>query len=72
MLSIRLDKNLEQSLAEIADATNTTKTALMKEAITRYIDDKTDYILAARALKDVQTTFPLETVLQEFKDELQN
>jgi predicted DNA-binding protein len=70
MLSVRLDKNLEQSLAEIAAATNTTKTALMKEAITRYIDDRTDYILAARALKDMRTAFPLEKVLQEFRDEL--
>ncbi|MDR1560738.1 MAG: DUF6290 family protein [Holosporaceae bacterium] len=70
MLSVRLDKNLEQSLAEIAAATNTTKTALMKEAIIRYINDKTDYILAAQSLKNVQTTFSLETVLQEFKDEL--
>jgi predicted DNA-binding protein len=70
MLSIRLDKNIEQSLAEIALATNTTKTALVKDAIARYVEDKTDYILAASSLKRMQTTFSLEEILQEFKNEL--
>jgi predicted DNA-binding protein len=70
MLSIRLDKNTEKSLADIANATSTTKAALVREAIERYIEDETDYLLAARSMKKMQKTFSLEKVLQEFKNEL--
>jgi predicted DNA-binding protein len=70
MLSIRLDKNTEKSLTDIANATCTTKTALVREALEHYIEDKTDYILAAKSMKNMQKTFTLEEILQEFKNEL--
>jgi predicted DNA-binding protein len=42
----------------------------VKEALERYIEDKADYILAAQSMKKTQTTFSLEEVLQEFRNEL--
>jgi predicted DNA-binding protein len=70
MLSVRLDKNTEKSLTAMASAANTTKAALIRDAIRQYIEDKTDYLLAAQSMEKVQKTFSLEDVLREFKDEL--
>jgi predicted DNA-binding protein len=70
MISIRLDKSTEKSLTDIANAMYTTKTALVREAIEHYIEDKADYLLAARTVKKMQTAYSLEEVLQEFKNEL--
>jgi predicted DNA-binding protein len=70
MLSIRLDKDTEKSLTDIANAACTTKTALVREALERYIEDKTDYILAAKSIENMQKTFALEDVMEKFKNEL--
>ncbi len=70
MLSIRLDKDIEHSLNEIADATKQSKSALIREAILRYIEDKSDYLAAVAAMKKTQATYSLDEVLAEFKDEL--
>ena len=72
MFSIRLDKNIERSLNELAALTQETKSAMIREAILQYIEDKLDYIAAVRALNDAkrQKTIPLEDVLAEFKDGL--
>ncbi len=72
MFSIRLDKNIEQSLNDIAKITHETRSAMVREAILQYIEDKLDYISAVRALNNAkdQKTIPLEDDLAEFKDEL--
>lgn len=72
MFSIRLDKNIEQSLNDIAEITHETRSAMIREAILQYIEDKLDYISAVRALNNAkdQKAIPLEDVLSEFKDEL--
>ncbi|MBE6447202.1 MAG: ribbon-helix-helix protein, CopG family [Alphaproteobacteria bacterium] len=40
MFSIRLDKNIERSLNELAALTQETKSAMIREAILQYIDYK--------------------------------
>ena len=72
MISIRLDKDIERSLDDIAAVTNKTRSAMIREAVLEYIEDKLDYIAAVRALNSTenQKTIPLEDVLEEFKDEL--
>ena len=70
MLSIRLDKDIEQSLDDIASATKQSKSALIREAILQYIEDKSDYLSAAAAMKKISSTYSLDEVLSEFKDEL--
>ena len=52
MLSIRLDKDIEQSLDDIAIVTKQSKSALIREAILQYIEDKSDYLSAAAAMKN--------------------
>ena len=40
MLSIRLDKNMEKSLEDIANITQESKSTLIREALAQYIEDK--------------------------------
>ncbi len=70
MLSIRLSKDLENSLQKTSALLNVTKSALVTEAIKSYIQDKLDYLEAASALESSQKNYSLEEVLAEFKNEL--
>lgn len=57
MLSIRLPRDIEARLNQLAGATGLTKTALVREAILEHIDDLEDYQLAeARVRKNCKTT----------------
>lgn len=70
MLSIRLNKNMEKLLNDMASATKTTKTALIKDAIEQYIEDKIDYMEAMHSLKNTNNVYSLEEIVQEFKNDL--
>jgi predicted DNA-binding protein len=52
MLSIRLDSEIEKNLETVASAMNVTKAALLREAITDYLEDRTDYLEACKVLKE--------------------
>jgi RHH-type rel operon transcriptional repressor/antitoxin RelB len=53
MLAIRLPKDIEERLSQLALESGLTKTALAREAILEFIDDLEDYYLAeARARKN--------------------
>jgi RHH-type rel operon transcriptional repressor/antitoxin RelB len=53
MLAIRLPKDIEERLTQLALESGLTKTALAREAILEFIDDLEDYYLAeARARKN--------------------
>ena len=51
MLAVRLEKRLEAAIARIAEATGTTKSGVVREAVVRYLEDCEDAELAARAKK---------------------
>lgn len=71
MISIRLNKDIERSLDDIATVTHQTRSAMIRDAVLQYIEDKLDYMAAVRVLNaENQKTIPLEEVLAEFKDEL--
>lgn len=70
MLSIRLDEGMEKSLINIANATQKSKSSLIREALSQYIEDKLDYLSAVKAMKEIRSTYSLDEVLAEFKDEL--
>lgn len=62
MLAIRLPENIETCLAQLAQETGLTKTALVREAILEHIDDLEDlYLAEARARKN-RKTIPLDEV----------
>ena len=51
MLAVRLEKQLEAAIARIAEATGSTKSSVVREAVVRYLEDREDAALAARAKK---------------------
>lgn len=52
MLAIRLEKELESRLAKIAAAKGGNKSAIVREAVIRYLEDQEDTELAQRARKE--------------------
>ena len=52
MLAIRLEKELEERIAELAVARGGNKSAIVREAVLRYLEDQEDMALAQRARKD--------------------
>ena len=51
MLAVRLEKRLEAAIARIAEATGTTKSGVVREAVVRYLEDCEDAELAEQAKK---------------------
>jgi len=49
MLAVRLEKRLEAAIARIAEATGSTKSGVVREAVLRYLEDREDTVLAAQA-----------------------
>ena len=68
MLGIRLPKELEQRLADLAERTGRTKSYYAREAIMEYLEDMEDVYLAEQALERIRTgkerTYTLEEVEQ--------
>lgn len=51
MLAIRLGKELEKRIAELAEARGGNKSTVVREAVIRYLEDLEDIALARRAKK---------------------
>lgn len=51
MLAVRLEKQLEAAIARIAEATGSTKSGVVREAVVRYLEDREDVALAEQARK---------------------
>lgn len=51
MLAIRLEKELEKRIAELAEARGGNKSTIVREAVVRYLEDQEDLALAKRARK---------------------
>lgn len=51
MLAVRLEKQLEAAIARIAEATGSTKSGVVREAVVRYLEDREDIALAEQARK---------------------
>jgi len=52
MLAVRLDKETERRLDELADRTGRTKTFYARAAITAHLDDLEDFYLAEERMRD--------------------
>jgi predicted DNA-binding protein len=70
MLSIRLNKEVEKTLENMAEIMKISKTMLVKEALDLYLKDKQDYFEVVQAMTQTTEIYPLEDVLIEFKNEL--
>jgi RHH-type rel operon transcriptional repressor/antitoxin RelB len=62
MLAIRLPKDIEKRLEELAKKTNRTKTYYAREAILEYLDDLEDYYLAVARIEENLPSIPIEEV----------
>jgi RHH-type rel operon transcriptional repressor/antitoxin RelB len=51
MLAIRLEKELEKRIAELAEERGGNKSAIVREAVVRYLEDQEDLALAKRVKK---------------------
>ncbi len=51
MLAVRLEKQLEAAIARIAEATGSTKSGVVREAVVRYLEDREDITLTEQARK---------------------
>lgn len=51
MLALRLEKELEARVAKVAAAKRSNKSAVVREAVIRYLEDQEDVVLAKRARK---------------------
>ena len=49
MLALRLEKELEARVAKVAAAKGSNKSAVVREAVIRYLEDQEDIVLAKRA-----------------------
>ena len=69
MLAIRLPKEIEERIANLAKITGRTKTYYAKEAILKHIDNMEDVYLGQKRLEDVRagksSTIPLEQVMEQ-------
>jgi RHH-type rel operon transcriptional repressor/antitoxin RelB len=70
MLAIRISKEIEDRLEQLARKTGRTKTFYAREAIMEYIEDLEDYYLAAdvlaRVKKGKEKTVPIEKLIKRY------
>lgn len=73
MLAIRLPKEIEARLENLARKTGRTKTFYAREAILEYLDDLEDTFLAEERYSEIQsgkvTPIPLTDIQQRYTDD---
>jgi RHH-type transcriptional regulator, rel operon repressor / antitoxin RelB len=65
MFAIRLDPELEQSLDAVVKATGRTRSAIVREALLRYLEDMEDSELAEAAYREMRNAKPLAELRRE-------
>ncbi|MCL2102847.1 MAG: DUF6290 family protein [Syntrophorhabdaceae bacterium] len=70
MLAIRLPKEIENRLENLAKTTGRTKTFYARQAILSYLDELEDIYIAEQRLADIRAgktkTIPIEEVMAEY------
>lgn len=62
MLTLRLQKDLEKRLENLAKKTGRTKSYYAREAILEYLDEQEDYQIAIARLQKKRPTIPIKEV----------
>ena len=65
MLAIRLNKEIEQELDMLAKARGSNRSSLVREAITRYLEDNEDLALAKQAESQIKSRKSLRQLRKE-------
>jgi len=65
MFAIRLEKDLEQEIDLLAKSKGTNRSAVVREAIVRYLEDNEDLELAKQALAETRSSKSLKVLRKE-------
>ncbi len=65
MLAIRLDKELEEQIDLMAKLKGCTRSALVREAVVRYLEDNEDLELARQALAETRGSRSLKELRRD-------
>ncbi len=65
MLAIRLEKELEEQIGLLAKAKGSSRSAVVREALLRYLEDNEDLELARRALEESRGSRSLKEVRRD-------
>ena len=65
MLAIRLEKDLEQEIDLLAKAKGSNRSAVVREAIVRYLEDNEDLELAKQALAEARSSKSLKDLRKD-------
>ena len=65
MLAIRLEKDLEKELDLLAVAKGSNRSAVVREAIVRYLEDNEDLVLAKQALLETKSAKSLKELRKD-------
>lgn len=65
MLAIRLEKDLEQEIDLLAKAKGSNRSAVVREAIVRYLEDNEDLELAKQALAETRNSKALKDLRKD-------
>lgn len=65
MLAIRLEKELEQELDLLAKSKGSNRSAVVREAIVRYLEDNEDLMLAKESLAEYSSGKSLKDVRKD-------
>ena len=65
MLAIRIEKELEQELDLLAKAKGSNRSAVVREAIVRYLEDNEDLELAKKAIAESRGNKTLQDLRKE-------
>lgn len=65
MLTVRREDELEQQLDKLAEETGRSKAYFFREAIRKYLEDRSDYLLALKRLEEAGPCISLEDVERE-------
>ena len=65
MLAIRLEKEIEQELDLLAKARGSNRSAVIREAIVRYLEDNEDLQLAKQAQLEMQGSKSLKRLRED-------
>ena len=65
MIAVRLPKEIESRLDNLAKLTGRTKTFYVREAILDHLEDLEDIYIAEKRLKTHGATIPLESLIEE-------
>jgi RHH-type rel operon transcriptional repressor/antitoxin RelB len=65
MLAIRLEKDLEQEIDLLAKSKGSNRSAVVREAIVRYLEDNEDLELAKQALAETSSSKSLKDLRKD-------